>query len=114
MGGLERAGQVFEQAVKAARQRVPAGDQNIVIARVAIKGKDGRSGGAQPALGPVSRDRVPHLPARRHPDSQTVRFCTRLRRRRDFQGQRALAAPYAAGRAQKIGADPDAVQRKSL
>ena len=114
MGGLERAGEVIEQAVEASRQRVPPGDQNIVIALTAIKGKDGRSRGTQPPLGPVSLHRISHLAACRHTDSRRARFCTFVGRGAHLERQRALAAPYAALRLQEIPADPDAAQAKSL
>jgi len=114
MGGLERTGQVLEQAVETARQRVPPGDQNIVIACKPIKGKDGRSRGTQPALGPVSLHRISHLAACRHTDSRRARFCTFVGRGAHFKRQRALAAPYAALCPEEIGADADAIQQKAL
>ena len=114
MGGLERAGEVIEQAVETSRQRVPPGDQNIVIALTAIKGKDGRSRGAQPALGPVAFHGISHLAACRHTDSRRARFCTLVRGGAHLERQRTGAAPYAALRAQEIRTDPYAIQPKSL
>lgn len=114
VGGLERSGQVFQEAVEASRQGGPAGDENIVIAFPAIKGKDGRSRGAQPALGAIAFDRVSDLAASRHTDSQTACLCTHLRSRTYLERQRARAAADAARGAQEVGADLDAIQQKSL
>ena len=114
MGGLERSGQVLEEAVETPRQRVPPGDENIVIALPAIKGKHGRSRGPQPPLGAIALHRVSDLAASRHTDSQTARLCAHFRRGTHLEGQRAFAAADAAGDAQEVGADPDAIQQKSL
>src|ERR1700733_10322878 len=54
VGRLERGGKVGQQAVERPAQRVFPRDENIVIARQAIKGKEPGSGGPQPALGAVA------------------------------------------------------------
>ncbi|MEI9929717.1 MAG: hypothetical protein WDM89_03900 [Rhizomicrobium sp.] len=72
MGGFDRGCKVFFEAREVALQRASPRDQNIVMARLARKGKDCRSRSAKSAFCPIAHDSPAQFPGRRKADANTV------------------------------------------
>ena len=102
MGCGERGFEVRNETVKWSGQRLPPRDENIVVARQPIKGKDSFSRSAQTPFGPVALDRASDSAARREADANgavgLVRGCAQ------FNGQSRCHAADTLGSAKKIGA----------
>jgi hypothetical protein len=111
MRHLECGFEIAKQVRKNPRQRRRARDQNIVMPLAAMKGEDGRSSGAKPALGAVASDRISDLSAGGETDPDMGVGPLIVRCQAGFEGEAGRDAACGAGGAQEIGAFPQAVQR---
>lgn len=114
MRSAQSAGQILKQGVEASRQRVPPGDQNIVIALKPIKRKQGRSRGPQAPFGTIALHGAADLAAGGEPDPGQIWLCRGVRRRTDLQRQAPSVAPDATRGAQKIGPDFELAEVQAL
>lgn len=112
MGCVKCSSQVLKQGVEATGQRLLPGDQNIVIARVPIKGKHGRSRGSEASFGAVSLDRSADLATCRETHPDLVFSGLAGRRRAGLERQSARAFAHSTGGPQEVRPDLQAADQR--